>query len=302
MKVTVKAPAKINLSLDVLGKRPDGYHNISTVMQTVSLYDSVTVTDSDSGEVTVSCGYEGVPNDESNIAVKAAYRFFDYCKMPQKGVHIEIDKQIPTQAGLAGGSSDGAAVIFALNLLFSASLSLADMRAIAERVGADVPFCVEGGTKLCTGTGTSMQKLPKFRCSDIVICKPDAVSVSTAEAYQKVDALVPHPCYTDEMVKALYSRDMFMISTTIFNDFELALQIPEVNEIKKIMLKNKARGAGMSGSGSAVFAIFTSTSKAKKCFDELKQTYPQTFLCKPVDTGCSVDSFTSRFSGRVLNV
>lgn len=288
MKITVKAPAKINLSLDVLGKRPDGYHEISTVMQAVSLYDTVTVTDNDSGEVTVFCGYEGVPNDESNIAVRAALRFFDYCKMPKKGVHIEIDKQIPTQAGLAGGSSDGAAVIFALNQLFSAHLNPADMNAIAERVGADVPFCVQGGTKLCTGIGATLKKLPSLSCSDIVICKPDAVSVSTAEAYKKVDALAPHPCYTDEMVKAIYSRDMFMITSTIFNDFELALQIPEVNEIKSIMLKNKAKGAGMSGSGSAVFAVFTSSNKAQKCCDELKEKYPQTFLCKPVNIGCEV--------------
>ena len=288
MKITVKAPAKINLSLDVLGKRPDGYHEISTVMQAVSLYDTVTVTDNDSGEVTVFCGYEGVPNDESNIAVKAALRFFDYCKMPKKGVHIEIDKQIPTQAGLAGGSSDGAAVIFALNQLFSAHLNPADMHAIAERVGADVPFCVQGGTKLCTGIGATLKKLPSLSCSDIVICKPDAVSVSTAEAYKKVDALAPHPCYTDEMVKAIYSRDMFMITSTIFNDFELALQIPEVNEIKSVMLKNKAKGAGMSGSGSAVFAVFTSSNKAQKCCDELKEKYPQTFLCKPVNIGCEV--------------
>ena len=288
MKITVKAPAKINLSLDVLGKRPDGYHEISTVMQAVSLYDTVTVTDNDSGEVTVFCGYEGVPNDESNIAVKAALRFFDYCKMPKKGVHIEIDKQIPTQAGLAGGSSDGAAVIFALNQLFSAHLNPADMNAIAERVGADVPFCVQGGTKLCTGIGATLKKLPSLSCSDIVICKPDAVSVSTAEAYKKVDALAPHPCYTDELVKAIYSRDMFMITSTIFNDFELALQIPEVNEIKSVMLKNKAKGAGMSGSGSAVFAVFTSSNKAQKCCDELKEKYPQTFLCKPVNIGCEV--------------
>lgn len=288
MKITVKAPAKINLSLDVLGKRPDGYHEISTVMQAVSLYDTVTVTDNDSGEVTVFCGYEGVPNDESNIAVKAALRFFDYCKMPKKGVHIEIDKQIPTQAGLAGGSSDGAAVIFALNQLFSAHLNPADMNAIAERVGADVPFCVQGGTKLCTGIGATLKKLPSLSCSDIVICKPYAVSVSTAEAYKKVDALAPHPCYTDEMVKAIYSRDMFMITSTIFNDFELALQIPEVNEIKSVMLKNKAKGAGMSGSGSAVFAVFTSSNKAQKCCDELKEKYPQTFLCKPVNIGCEV--------------
>ncbi|MEE1261596.1 hypothetical protein [Ruminococcus sp.] len=115
------------------------------------------------------------------------------------------------------------------------------------------------------------------------------MSVSTGEAYSKVDALAPHPSYTDEMVKALYSRDMFMISTTIFNDFELALQIPEVNDIKRTMLSCKARGAGMSGSGSAVFAIFTSSGRAKKCCEQLKEKYPETFLCKPLKIGCAVD-------------
>ena len=265
MEIKVLAPAKINLSLEVLGKRPDGYHEISTVMQTVSLYDTITLSDNDSESVTISCNYDGVPCDDSNICAKAAYRFFDYCRMDVKGVHIDIDKKIPTQAGLAGGSSDGAAVVLGLNRLFGTGLKPGEMHEICERVGADVPFCLVGGTKLATGIGTNLKKLPSFNCSDIVICKPDSVSVSTADAYKKVDALNPHASYTDEMIKALYSRDMFFITTTIFNDFELALSIPEVNEIKKIMLDCKARGTGMSGSGSAVFAVFTSSRRAKKC-------------------------------------
>ncbi len=289
MKKTVKAPAKINLTLEVLSKRPDGYHELATIMQAVSLYDIITLSDNDSGKITISCNYEGVPCDEKNICFKAAERFFEYTKLENKGLHIDIDKTIPTQAGLAGGSSDGAAVIMGLNSMFGTMLKPAEMNALGERVGADVPFCIEGGTKLCTGIGTDIKRLPSFNCSDIVICKPDTVSVSTAEAYQKVDALKPHASYTDEMIKALYSRDMFMISTTIFNDFELALQIPEVNEIKGIMLKNKARGAGMSGSGSAVFALFSSPRRAKACCEALKERYPETFLCKPIKTGCTVE-------------
>ncbi len=289
MKKTVKAPAKINLTLEVLSKRPDGYHELATIMQAVSLYDIITLSDNDSGKITISCNYEGVPCDEKNICFKAAERFFEYTKLENKGLHIDIDKTIPTQAGLAGGSSDGAAVIMGLNSMFGTMLKPAEMNALGERVGADVPFCIEGGTKLCTGIGTDIKRLPSLNCSDIVICKPDTVSVSTAEAYQKVDALKPHASYTDEMIKALYSRDMFMISTTIFNDFELALQIPEVNEIKGIMLKNKARGAGMSGSGSAVFALFSSPRRAKACCEALKERYPETFLCKPIKTGCTVE-------------
>lgn len=288
MEIKVLAPAKINLTLDVLRKRPDGYHDISTIMQAVDLYDTITVSDNDSGKVTLSCNYEGVPCDDRNICAKAAYRFFEYCKMDVKGVHIDIDKKIPTQAGLAGGSSDGAATILGLNNLFGTMLKSAEMHEIAEKVGADVPFCLEGGTKLATGIGTTLKKVPPFHCAQLVICKPDTVSVSTADAYQKVDALNPHPAYTDEMIKALYSRDMFQISTTLFNDFELALQIPEVNEIKSTMLNCKANGAGMSGSGSAVFAIFTSERKAKKCYETLKETYKETFLCKPVKDGCKV--------------
>ncbi len=289
MKTTVKAPAKINLTLEVLSKRPDGYHEISTIMQSVSLYDTVTLSSNDSGEITISCNYDGVPCDEKNICYKAAERYFEYTKQENKGLHIDIDKQIPTQAGLAGGSSDGAAVIMGLNAMFGTMLKPAEMYVLGERVGADVPFCIAGGTKLCTGIGTTMKKLPSFNCSDIVICKPQTVSVSTAEAYQKVDALNPHPSYTDEMIKALYSRDMFLISSTFFNDFELALQIPEVNQIKSIMLKNKARGAGMSGSGSAVYAVFTSSRKAKQCYEALKEQYPETFLCKPIKVGCAVE-------------
>ena len=289
MEIKLKAPAKINLSLDVLGKRPDGYHELATVMQTVDLYDEITLSDNDSGKVTVSCDYEGVPCDDSNICAKAAYKFFDACRLPVSGVHIRIDKTIPTQAGLAGGSSDGAAVIVGLNCLFNTKLTPKEMLDIGERVGADVPFCIEGGTKLCTGIGATMRRLPSLHGVFIVICKPDTVSVSTAEAYRKVDALPPHPCYTDEMVKALCSRDLFMITSTIFNDFEPALQIPEVVAIKKRMLDCKAKGAGMSGSGSAVFAVVASESKAKQCAEALKADYPQTFLCRPVKIGCSIE-------------
>ncbi len=288
MRVEVKAPAKINLTLDVVGKRPDGYHDISTIMQAVDLYDTVILEDNDSGQVTISCDYDGVPCDDKNICAKAAYRFFDYVRSDVRGVHIHIDKMIPTQAGLAGGSSDGAATILGLNILFNTRLTPTELKEIGERVGADVPFCFVGGTKLATGIGTQLKKMPHLHCSSIIICKPDSVSVSTAEAYQKVDALNPHASYTDEMIKALFSRDMFQISTTLYNDFELALKIPEVIDIKKIMLSKGARGAGMSGSGSAVFALFTSDRRAKKCADALREIYPKTFICKPIKSGCEV--------------
>ncbi len=288
MEIKVLAPAKINLSLDVAGKRSDGYHNIFTVMQSVDLYDTIILSDNDSGKITISCNYEGVPCDEKNICYKAAEKFFAAVKKDIQGVHIDIDKQIPAQAGLAGGSTDGAAVILGLNKMFETFLKPAEMHEIAEKVGADVPFCLAGGTQYATGIGTTLKKLPNFSASHIVICKPDNVSVSTAEAYSKVDKLSPHPYYTDEMIKALYSRDMFRITSTLFNDFELALKLDEVNEIKRIMYKYKAQGASMSGSGSAVFAVYNSERKAQKCVDALKEKYSKVFLCHPTKDGCKI--------------
>ena len=288
MKVKVKAPAKINLSLDVLGRRPDGYHDVSMVMQAVSLYDYVTVEKTDSDKIEIVCDYPGVPCDESNIAYKACDKFFDYTKTDKCGVKITIEKNIPTQAGLAGGSADGAAVIVGLNKLFGTMLKSKEMCEIGAKIGADVPFCILGGTMLASGIGTKLDKMHNMPKCDIVICKPD-ISISTAEAYRKIDSMKSyHPPYTDEMVKAIYSGDMFMITTTLFNDFDFALDLEPIKAIKKVMMKNKAMGALMTGSGSAVYGIFNKTSKAEKCVEALSAEYKDVFLCQPVKDGCIV--------------
>lgn len=288
MKVKVQAPAKINMSLDVLRRRPDGYHDVSMVMQAVGLYDYVTVETTDSKEIEIRCDYEGVPCDERNIAYKSAAAFFKHTETENCGILITIDKHIPTQAGLAGGSADGAAVIVALNKLFSTHLKEKEMCEIGERIGADVPFCIVGGTKLASGTGTKLKKMVSIPRCKIVICKPE-VSVSTAEAYSKIDsANLSHPEFTAEMVKAIYARDIWMVTSCMLNDFEIALDLDEIKEVKKVMLKNKALGACMSGSGSAVFAIFNNEKKAEKCLQALKKDYNEVFLCEPVKEGCSV--------------
>lgn len=288
MKVKVQAPAKINMSLDVLRRRPDGYHDVSMVMQAVGLYDYVTVETTDSEEIEIRCDYEGVPCDERNIAYKAAAAFFKYTETENCGIIITIDKHIPTQAGLAGGSADGAAVIFALNMLFSTHLKEKEMCEIGERVGADVPFCIVGGTRLASGTGTKLKKMISIPRCKLIICKPE-VSVSTAEAYSKIDsANLTHPEFTAEMVKAIYARDIWMVTTCMLNDFEIALDLDEIKEVKKIMLKNKALGACMSGSGSAVFAVFNNDKKAEKCLQALKEDYKDVFLCEPVKEGCRI--------------
>ncbi len=288
MKVKVKAPAKINLSLDVLKKRPDGYHDVSMVMQAVSLYDFVTIETIVEDEIKIICDYPDVPCNEKNIAYKACEKFFNYTKTEATGLKITIDKFIPTQAGLAGGSADGAAVILGLNKLFSTHLKESEMCEIGEKIGADVPFCIVGGTKLASGTGTKLDKMVSIPRCDIVICKPD-LSISTAEAYNRIDSLnLSHPEYTAEMVKAIYARDIWMMTSTLYNDFEVAVDLDEIKIIKKIMLNNNALGAAMSGSGSAVFGIFNSSRKAEKCLKVLKETYQKVFICNPVKEGCTV--------------
>lgn len=288
MKVKVKAPAKINLSLDVLRRRTDGYHDVSMVMQAVSLYDYIILEETDNKNIDIYCNYPGVPCDERNIVYKVCKSFFNYIKQDNPGVKITIEKNIPTQAGLAGGSADGAGVIIGLNKLFSAHLKEKEMCEIGEKVGSDIPFCIVGGTKLASGTGTKLTKMISIPKCQIVICKPD-FSVSTAEAYSRIDSMnLSHPEFTAEMVKAIYARDIWMMTSSLYNDFEIALDLDGIKDIKKIMLKNKALGACMSGSGSAVFAIFNNKSKAEKCEKVLKESYKHVFLCEPLKEGCSV--------------
>ena len=290
--ITVKAPAKINLTLDIVGKRPDGYHNVAMVMQTVSLYDTVTVdfADGEGDGVAVSCpDYPDVPTDERNIVCKAVRAFYQQTKVKPRPLTIRVDKQIPTQAGLAGGSSDGAAVVLALNRLFETHLSMQEMAEICARFGSDVPFCLLGGTMLATETGTTLKKLAAMPKCFIVICKPD-ISVSTAEAYARCDARPAKGfLYTDELVKRLYSRDIRGLSCCLYNEFEQVMELDEINEIKRLMLREKALGASMSGSGSAVYAIFHSEKKAQNCVDVLKEKYNKVFLTQPTKEGCCIE-------------
>ena len=290
--VTVKAPAKINLTLDIVGKRPDGYHDVAMVMQTVSLYDTVTVErlDGEGDRLEVSCpAYPDVPADDSNIVCKAVRAFCKYTESRPVPLRISIDKVIPTQAGLAGGSADGAAAVLALNLIYETHLKEQEMAEICSRFGSDVPFCLLGGTMLATGTGTTLKKLASLPKCSIVLCKPE-LSVSTAQAYAACDARPPKGfLYTDELIKRLYSRDIRGLSTCLYNEFEQVLELPEINEIKRIMLRCKALGASMSGSGSAVYGIFLNEKKAQACVDVLKEKYDKVFLTKPTKDGCFVE-------------
>ncbi len=288
--------AKINLTLDILRKRPDGYHDLVMIMQSVGLYDEVTVKLTDSTGIHVKSSSALLMDDESNTAYKAAKRFFEYAGISDKGAEIGMEKNIPMEAGMAGGSADAAAVIIAMNRLCGTHFSDEELWQIGEKVGADVPFCITGGTMLAEGKGEILKSLPQL--SDfaeqpaILLCKPD-VGVSTGRAYAAVDgcdsSLLNRPDAA-AMQKALAAQDVEGVADHVGNVFEQVLRIEECETIKTAMLSGGALGACMTGSGTTVFGIFDSAEAAKQCAFTLKKTYTNTFVTHAEGCGCRVVS------------
>lgn len=258
--ITVKAYAKINLTLDIGSRRTDGYHDISSIMQTVSLEDTLTVTRQLCG-VTAVCQHLDVPIDTRNIVRKAARAFFAHTGITG-GCHIILQKSIPTQAGLGGGSADAAATLRALNALFEAGLSVDELCAIGARCGADVPFCVCGGTALVGGVGEKLTPLPTPE-GHVVILKP-SVGISTVEAYAQYDAAgdVPHPD-TEGCLAGVYAGDIRAVAAGCGNVFEYLSLPEEIGQAAQKLLEQGALVAQMSGSGSAVFGLFADGAAAQ---------------------------------------
>lgn len=286
MHITIAAPAKINLFLEITGKRNDGYHLLSMVMQTVGLYDDVTVTlDPDGDEISVSCNQGAIPCDSSNTAYRAALAFFEAAGMEKQGVGIKIKKRIPFGAGMAGGSADAAAVLVALNELTGAGLSPEELAEAGESVGADVPFCVMGGTMNCSGIGTIMSPLPDMPDCRIVVVKPE-LAISTPEAYRKADEkgydLLRR---NDEIVSGICNGSIHSIAEHLFNRFEDITGNEEIEHIKEKMMKYGALGAVMTGSGSAVFALFDDDKLADTCENHLHEMYDNVWNISPCKTG-----------------
>lgn len=277
----VNAYAKINLTLDVLGKRPDGYHDLAMVMQSVSLADTVTISETDSPELTLSTNLGFLPGTDKNIAAVAARAFAEHTGVSLAGIHIHLDKRIPVCAGTAGGSSDGAAVIRGLNLWFETGLPLPKLARIGEKVGSDVPYCVLGCTALAEGRGEVLKVLPSLPDCHIVLCKPN-FSISTPELFRKIDEVrVRYHPDTTGVLEALEEGDLPGVCRRMFNVFEQVLPTARrsvVEEIKSTMLSGGALGACMSGTGPTVFGIFTDETQARAVCDELSQTYRETFL------------------------
>ena len=276
--------AKLNLTLDVLGKREDGYHNIKSIMQTISIRDDVEI-DVGTGEPwTLECSQERIPTDERNLAWKAAKVYCDGLKKDPNGLTIRITKRIPSGAGMGGGSADAAAVLRALNRHYGSPLSILALAELAAQVGSDVPFCVLCGTAMCEGRGELLRKLPDMPDCVFVVCKPE-FSVSTPELYKKIDqvAIPKHPDHM-AMESALLAGDVAKVADLIYNVFDPVVTADhlEINYIKSICNSYGALGMQMTGSGSAVYAIMPSFEYAAVVCNMLKDNYPNVFIAKPV--------------------
>ena len=283
MKLTELAPAKLNLTLEVGEKRSDGYHEVQSVMSCAALYDEVTLESGTSGGVSMTCDCPGLPLDDTNLCLRAAKLFFQKTGIACDGLHIELSKCIPMQSGLGGGSADAAAVLRGLRKLYRPEMMIKDLERMAAELGSDVPFCVRSVTAMARGRGEQLLKLPKLPLCWFVICKPE-FSFSTAEMYAKLDEKEPVSSIdTLGLIKALEYQDMQEISDRLGNCFEGVLEeSSEIFAIKNRLLALGARNACMSGSGSAVYGLFTQEDEAKAAAAELQKAYPQTWFAESV--------------------
>lgn len=277
--VTRTAPAKINLGLDITGTRADGYHLLETVFQAVSIADTVTVALTESPEITLTCDVLAVPCSPKNIAWKAAQRYREVAGL-QSGVQIQILKRIPMEAGMGGGSTDGAAVLLALQELTGNALPQEKLLEIAVSLGADVPFFLYGGTAYGAGIGEKLEPLPLFSTDCLVIAKGTA-GVSTAQAYGAIDALQnpKHPP-VQQLRKALEAGGTAAeIAPLCGNLFELAVELEEVQQIRSTMLEQGALCSVMTGSGAAVFGLFPNRESAESACAVLRKQVPFAEVC-----------------------
>jgi 4-diphosphocytidyl-2-C-methyl-D-erythritol kinase len=266
----LKARAKINLSLDVLGKRPDGYHLVRMIMQTVELHDKI-VLETIPGGIEIACSCPGVPPGTENIVYKAARLLQKECKI-KKGIRIKIKKNIPIAAGLGGGSSNAAAVLKGMNAIFSLGLQQAELMKLGAEIGADVPYCIKGGTALAEGIGEILTGLGTFKGVNIVLVKPK-IKVSTAWVYNNLDlAAVQSRPDTQALIKAILSKRIADVASNMKNVLEVvtARRFAVIEEIKGRLIELGALGSVMTGSGPSVFGVFGDFESAQKAYYAVK--------------------------------
>lgn len=265
-KIQLKALAKINLGLDVLRRREDGYHEVKMIMQTIGLHDDLEIRKTKTPGIQVKTNLYYLPTNENNLVYKAAKLLMDEFQI-QDGVSIQLKKRIPVAAGMAGGSSDGAAVLWGINQMYGLGLSMQALMERGVRLGADVPYCIQRGTALAEGIGEKLSVLPPMPKCTILIAKP-GISVSTKFVYENLHAndLKPeqHPD-VDSMIEAMRQKDLGLLCSRMGNVLETVTipAYPVINEIKRTMMDNGAIGSMMSGSGPTVFGIFDSPGGCK---------------------------------------
>jgi 4-diphosphocytidyl-2-C-methyl-D-erythritol kinase len=278
----IRAYAKINLTLDIIGKREDGYHLLRMIMQNVDLYDEIDIEKIESG-IIIEVDKPYIPIDEKNLAYKAAKIFMNEFNI-SKGVKIKITKNIPVAAGMAGGSTDAAAVLRAMKDLFEINVEESKLMELGLKLGADIPFCIKGGTALCEGIGEIITALKSFKDHIVVIVKPN-FGLSTKDVYKEIEIekIFKHP-KTEEVIQAIEENNVEFVSENLMNVLEnVSLKKHKIlRDIKSTMLNQGALGALMTGSGPTVFGIFDNIDKAEKCFEYFKSKYDQVYLSKTI--------------------
>ena len=281
----IQAFAKLNLTLDILGKREDGYHDLRMVMQSITLADTLTLEENQGEGLRVSANLRFLPTGEKNLAAAAALRFWEALGREPEDLDIRIEKRIPVCAGMAGGSSDAAAVLRALNQRAGEPFSPTELARLGERVGSDVPYCVLGGTALAEGRGEVLTPLPPLPRCWVVACKPD-FPISTPELFAQADRVkLRRRPDTAGLVAALEAGDLGGVARRMYNVFEDVLPArlyTRVAEIKNDLIQCGALGANMSGSGPTAFGLFDRLEAAQEARACLAQRYRDTFLCETV--------------------
>lgn len=278
--IRIYARAKINLTLDVLSKRPDGYHDVKMIMQTIKLADIVDVTLTESEKIELKTNLPYLPTNNKNIAYKACELFLSETGAKFRGIDINIFKKIPVSAGLAGGSTNAAAVLIALNKLYKTKLSMEKLMEMGAKLGADVPFCIHGGTMLSEGVGEKLTKLKPMPLCKVVLCKPP-FSVSTAKVYSQIVAdKIEHRPDTASVIDCINRHDYQGIAKRLYNVLEdvTAKNHREINDIKKELRNFNPNGVIMSGSGPTVFALFDNEQSALDAVYKLRKTYRDTHI------------------------
>ena len=270
--IELNAYAKVNLGLDVLRRREDGYHELRMIMQTVDLYDTLTLEKTTEMGIVMTCNIEGLPCDERNLVYKSAKLMFEEYKLPG-GIRIHLEKRIPMAAGMAGGSTDAAAVFNGMNELYALGIAKERLCELGVRIGADVPYCIVGGTALSEGIGEVLTVLPNVPDCVVLIAKPD-FDVSTKYVFENLHAnsLTYHPDI-DAMAEAIRAGDLNGVVKVMDNVLETVTEAKytEITDIKNIMRENGAMRAMMSGSGPTVFGLYEKKEDAKKAADAIRK-------------------------------